>query len=105
MYGWSKTIRNKPSEWKTEEITSNGSTASITLEVSGKDEEYYLWIKGGSIKDKKGYSNPTFATGPYSFLGTPTITYVSNNFDDSFNHTISGIIDVMQKQHVMIKLR
>ena len=83
-YGWSRSLRRRPDSWKHTSLTGNKKKLTATITKSGLDEEYYLWVQAGCIKDNKKYSNPIFATGPYSFLAAPTITYVSDYYDASF---------------------
>ena len=83
-YGWSKSLRNKPNDWETVNLVGNQNKVSAEVSKTGADEDYYLWIFAGSVKDNQGYSNSTFATGPYSFLPTPSVRYSSLNEDPTF---------------------
>ena len=89
-YGWSKSLRNKPASWETVNLVGNDKKVSAEVTKTGADEEFYLWIAAGSVRDNKKYSNTTFATGPYAFLPTPTIKYYTKYTDNTFNDPIRG---------------
>ena len=81
QYGWTTDPRNPPSstEWQHVDLNLTGGKFKTTVSKQGLDEEFYFWVREGSITDKKGFSNSTFSTGPYAFLATPEITYKTKN--------------------------
>ena len=80
-YAWTTESRNPPSssEWQHVSLSLTDGKFKTTFSKQGLDEEFYFWIRDGSVTDKKGYSNSTFSTGPYAFLATPEITYKTKN--------------------------
>ena len=88
-YGWSLSDAQEPSSYETMlgTNTAGEQSVSFTLNPTGLNGSYYLWIQANSFEDQAGNTSAVYYSGPYGFDNeVPEITFGPDGSDDYNKH-------------------
>ena len=67
--------------------TAGEQSVSFTLNPTGLNGSYYLWIQANSFEDQAGNTSEVYHSGPYGFDNeVPEITFGPDGSDDYNKH-------------------